>query len=61
MQNNKGDTMEENYFNQRISCSVSHCKYYDEKEHRCSLGSIEVGVNDSDKTCCETYEKSELE
>lgn len=53
--------MENNYFNQRIACHVSHCKYYDKKEEKCSLGTIRVGTDKAKKTYCETYEaKNEL-
>jgi len=52
--------MEKDYYNQRIQCNVSHCKYFDPKEEKCALGSISVGVNKHHQTCCETYEKNEL-
>jgi len=49
------------YFNQRIKCNVSHCKYYDGAQKKCSLGSIEVGVSDSSETKCKSFESNELE
>ncbi len=46
--------MNKDYYNQRISCHVTNCSFYDNKEKRCGLGSITVG---SDNAICETYEK----
>ena len=60
MQNKKGDIMEKEYFNQRINCNVAHCKYYDKANTKCSLGAINVSVNNCSETCCDSYEKSEL-
>ena len=51
--------MENEYFNQRIACSVTNCKYYDEEEKRCTLGSILVNFK-KEKAICENYQKNEL-
>ncbi len=49
--------MKENYFNQRIACHVSYCKYYDTEEEKCSLGQIIVGNGDKQETMCESFKK----
>lgn len=48
--------MKNEYFNQRIACLVKNCKYFDQKEHRCNLGSIEVGERNSEAHC-NSFEK----
>ncbi len=54
---NKGEIIMSNeYFNQRISCLVKECKYFDQKEQRCNLGCIEVG-NCENMARCNNYEK----
>jgi len=50
--------MEQEYFNQRINCNVTHCAYYDQNHNKCTLGSITVGVNGGSETLCENYEKN---
>jgi len=52
--------MNEEYFNQRIRCHVKDCKFYDNKNTKCSLGAITVD-NHSSGTYCKSYEKNELE
>ena len=47
----------QDYFNQRINCKASTCRYYDAKERKCSLGSITVGKESKD---CLNYKKDEL-
>ncbi len=53
--------MEEEYFNQRINCNVSHCKYFDHSNEKCTLGSIKVSESNTRETCCGSYQKNELE
>lgn len=53
---NNGDNMKNEYFNQRISCLVKSCKYFDQKEQRCNLGCIEVGTCEN-VARCNNYEK----
>ena len=53
---NIGDNMNNEYFNQRISCLVKECKYFDQKEQRCNLGWIEVG-NCENVARCNNFEK----
>ena len=48
--------MKNEYFNQRIACLVKNCKYFDQKEQRCNLGSIEVGERNH-KAHCNSFEK----
>ena len=60
IQNIKGEKMNNEYFNQRISCLVKSCRFFDQKEQRCSLGCIEVGKS-SNHARCNNYEKRNLE
>ncbi len=53
--------MNKEYFNQSIHCTVEHCKYYDDEQEKCTLGSITVGEKHHKGTLCENYEKNELE
>lgn len=53
---NNGDNMKNEYFNQRIACLVKNCKYFDQKEQRCNLGSIEVGERNNEAHC-NSFEK----
>ena len=48
--------MNNEYFNQRITCLVKNCRLFDQKEQRCSLGCIEVG-HSLDHARCNNYEK----
>lgn len=48
--------MNKDYFNQRISCLVKSCKYFDQQEQRCNLGCIEIG-NCNNLARCNNYEK----
>ena len=50
--------MKENYFNQRIACHVSYCKYYDKEEEKCSLGQIVVSSSLHKETKCESFKKA---
>lgn len=54
-----GDNMERpEYFNQRIDCDVTNCKYYDAYNNKCALGRISVSEKNA---ICMNYEKKELE
>lgn len=53
--------MKNDYFNQRIACTVSHCKFFDDMDKKCSLGTITVLNNSSSETLCANYEKNELQ
>ena len=46
------------YFNQRIDCDVTNCKYYDAYNSKCALGRISVSEKNA---ICMNYEKKELE
>ena len=50
--------MKENYFNQRIACHVSDCKYYDKAEEKCSLGQITIGIGTYQETKCKSFKKA---
>lgn len=56
IQNINGDNMNRDYFNQRISCLVKSCKFFDQQEQRCNLGCIEIGTCDN-LARCNNYEK----
>jgi hypothetical protein len=53
-----GDNMEkEEYYNQRIGCTVKDCKYHDGNENHCTLGKILIsGQNKKCNTFCDSYE-----
>ena len=46
--------MKNEYFNQKICCHVKNCKYYDNNEEKCNLGSITV-VHES--AICESFKE----
>ena len=46
--------MKGEYFNQRICCHVKNCKYYDNNEEKCNLGSITVG---HESAICESFKE----
>ena len=46
------------YFNQRIDCDVTNCKYYDAYNSKCALGRISVSEKNA---ICMKYKKKELE
>ncbi|MCI8575258.1 MAG: DUF1540 domain-containing protein [Bacilli bacterium] len=47
----------EEYFNQRIGCTVHDCKYHDGNEDHCTLGKILVsGENNQKGTFCASFE-----
>ncbi len=48
------------YYNQRINCDVPQCKYFNERENKCTLGSITVGKN-LKETYCKNFEEDELD
>ncbi len=48
--------MEQEYFNQRITCHVDSCKYHDGCEKRCTLGEIIVNGNENkEHTFCDSF------
>lgn len=48
------------YYNQRISCNVKDCHYHDNKEKRCTLGSILVSGNcTKEDTFCDSFKTKE--
>ncbi len=49
--------MKEQYFNQRINCNVTKCKYHDKLHEKCTLGSITVNNNHETNTICKNYEE----
>lgn len=54
--------MENNYFNQRIACTVTQCKYYNQEEERCTLGQITVkGSSTKEDSYCDNFENEDNE
>ncbi len=48
--------MKNEYFNQRIACHVTSCKYHDDEEKRCTLGEIVIDGKQSKKdTFCDSF------
>lgn len=55
--------LKDEYFNQRIDCDVTHCKFQNEEESKCNLGKISVSGNKDAKedTFCDSFEAVEEE
>jgi hypothetical protein len=50
----------EEYFNQRIGCTVNECKYHDNHENHCTLGKILVsGQKKKKDTFCDSFEQKD--
>lgn len=48
----------EEYFNQRISCNVEECRYFDSEKAKCALGEILVdGEKVKENTFCDSFEE----